>query len=72
MKTNPLKTKTSAELTALLGEKREELRVHRFAAAGARSKDASAPRKARHEVARILTELTARAKAPAAPNADAS
>ncbi len=50
------------ELTQLLGEKREELRTLRFAAAGARPKDSSQQKKTRQDVARILTELHARTR----------
>lgn len=51
---------TSAEdLNKKLGEKREELRKLRFEAAGARPKDASAPKKTRKEIARIMTALRA-------------
>lgn len=57
-----LKEKTPAELAKLLGEKREELRKLRFEAAGARPKDSNAPKKVRAEIARIMTELTARTK----------
>ncbi|MES2225608.1 MAG: 50S ribosomal protein L29 [Patescibacteria group bacterium] len=55
------KEKNPSELTALLAQKREELRALRFSAAGSRMKDASAPRKLRADVARILTELSSRA-----------
>lgn len=50
----------SEEITKLLGEKREELRKHRFQAAGGRPKDASALGKTRKDIARLLTEQTAR------------
>ena len=49
-------TKTDQELVKLLSEARAELRTVRFAAAGARAKEANAPRKLRATVARILTE----------------
>lgn len=54
-----IRGKTSLELKKMLGEKREELRALRFAAAGARAKDPNAPQKIRKEIARILTELSA-------------
>lgn len=38
-----------------LSEKREELRKLRFEQAGARPKDTNAPKKARREIARMLT-----------------
>ena len=56
------KEKNAEELTKLLTEKKEELRKLRFEAAGARPKDASALPKVRKDIARILTELTLRAK----------
>lgn len=46
------------ELQKLLIEKREELRTHRFASAGARPKDPSAGSKTRKDIARILTQIT--------------
>jgi len=57
-----LTEKNEAELTAMLKEKREELRGLRFAAAGARPKDSNAPAKSRRDIARILTEQGNRAK----------
>lgn len=59
-KKTSLKEKNKGELTKLLGEKREELRKLRFEAAGARPKDSNAPAKVRKDIARILTELTAK------------
>lgn len=52
------KDKQAPELLKLLAEKREELRKLRFEAAGSRPKDSNAPKKARKEIARILTELS--------------
>ena len=54
-----LHEKNPAELNALLAKQREELRTLRFASAGGRPKDSAAPKKVRHNVARILTELHA-------------
>ncbi len=51
-----IKEKNDAELKTLLEEKREELRVFRFGTAGSAVRDVRAVRKARHMVARILTE----------------
>ncbi len=59
-KKQTLQGKNPAELTEMLSKERGELRTLRFAAAGARPKDSSAPRKSRAQVARILTELHAR------------
>ncbi len=53
----------NGELLKLLSEKREELRVVRFATAGSRPKDTSTSAKIRKEIARILTEFSARTNA---------
>lgn len=55
-----MRTKTDHELATELAATREKLRTERFAAAGARPKDSSAPMKLRKEIARILTERRAR------------
>ena len=52
------KDKDVAELKKLLGEKREELRLARFSATGARVKDVNHAGKIRKDIARLLTELT--------------
>ncbi len=54
---------SNVELVKLLSEKREELRVVRFAAAGSRPKDTSSKAKLRKEIARILTEFSTRSHA---------
>lgn len=56
-KTNTFKDKAEGELVKLLSEKREELRTHRFSAAGSRAKDPDAAGKIRRDIARILTEM---------------
>jgi ribosomal protein L29 len=48
-----LSEKNPAELEKMLKEKREELRVLRFSAAGSRPKDSNAPRNSRKEIARV-------------------
>ena len=55
-KKETMKEKTDQELIKLLADTRALLRTERFAAAGARPKDSSAPRKFRVAIARILTE----------------
>lgn len=62
-KKTDLKAKNVSELTELLKKKREELRTLRFSIAGGRAKDGNTLRETRADVARILTELSARAKA---------
>ncbi len=59
-KTNTLKDLNVAELMKKLAEAREEMRALRFNAAGARSKDPSITGKLRKDIARIMTELTAK------------
>jgi len=58
-KKQTLKGKNEGELIALLAKQREELRALRFMAAGSRPKDSSEPKKARRQIARIMTELHA-------------
>ncbi len=54
------KEKKTDELEKMLSEKREELRKIRFAVAGSRPADSSLARKTRKDIARILTEMTAK------------
>ena len=63
IKKNTYTNVSNGELVKLLSEKREELRVVRFAAAGSRPKDASVSAKLRKEIALILTEFSARTNA---------
>lgn len=58
-----LKEKKVEELKEMLVKSREELRDIRFSATGARTKDTSAHKNTRKQIARILTELTARKSA---------
>lgn len=46
----------------MLSEKREELRALRFSSVSRSVKDTTEPRKMRADIARIMTELGARAK----------
>ncbi len=62
-KKTTLADKNAGELVKLLGEKREELRKLRFEAAGSRPKDSNAPAKVKRDIARLMTELTAKKKA---------
>ena len=57
-----LKEKDIKDLKKLLSEKRELMRTFRFGVAGAGARNTRAQRNTRHEIARILTELTIRAK----------
>ena len=56
-----IKTKNDTELSDLLTATREEVRVFKFGTSGSQTRDVKAERKARRNVARILTETTARA-----------
>ncbi len=57
MKTKDITNKTPPDLTRLVGEKREALRVFRFGTAGAKSKNVKEGRTIRKEIAQILTFL---------------
>ena len=57
MKTKDITTKTPADLKKMLSEKREALRVFRFGAAGAKTKNVREGRAIRKDIARILTSL---------------
>lgn len=60
MKAKEIANKTEADLTKLLGEKREALRTFRFGAAGAKTKNVKEGRALRQEIARILTVLNSK------------
>ena len=53
-------TKTPADLTKMLAEKRELLRAFRFGGAGAKTKNVREGRAIRKDIARILTALHAK------------
>lgn len=57
MKMKEIKTKSVAELTKTISEKREALRVFRFGITGAKTKNLKEGRTIRKEIARILTFL---------------
>lgn len=60
MTSKELKEKSVAELTTLITEKREELRKLRFGTAGSAMRNVHAGKNLRHDIARIMTELTSR------------
>lgn len=60
MNAKEIALKTPADLIKLLSEKNEALRVFRFGAAGAKSKNVREGRAIRKEIARILTVLNSR------------
>lgn len=57
-----IRKKSDGDLLKLLGEKREALRKFRFDVTGTRVRNVREGRGTRKEIARILTELSARAK----------
>ena len=60
MEFKDLTTKTPADLTKMLAEKRESLRAFRFGSAGAKTKNVREGRGVRKDIARILTALHAK------------
>ncbi|MEK7609783.1 MAG: 50S ribosomal protein L29 [Patescibacteria group bacterium] len=57
MKIKEISNKTPADLTKLISEKREALRVFRFGSAGAKTKNVKEGRAIRKDIARMLTVL---------------
>ena len=57
MKIKEIKSKTLPDLTRLLKEKREALRIFRFGSAGAKAKNVKEGKIIRKDIARILTIL---------------
>ena len=52
--------KTQADLTKLVSDKREALRLFRFGSAGAKAKNVKEGRALRKDIARILTAMNAK------------
>jgi len=61
------KSKKIEDLSKLLSEKREALRMFRFGLSGSKVKNLKEGKGLRHDIARILTEISARKESPAAP-----
>ncbi len=57
MKMSEITNKTAADLTKMLDEKREALRVSRFGSAGAKNKNVKEAMTIRRDIARIMTAL---------------
>ena len=57
MKMKDITNKTAADLTKMLDEKREALRISRFGSAGAKSKNVKEAMTIRRDIARIMTAL---------------
>ena len=62
MKMKEITNKTVADLSKLLTEKCEALRVFRFSAAGAKSKNVKEGAAIRKDIARIMTALNSNEK----------
>lgn len=60
MKMKDIQNKTAADLRTMLAEKREALRVFRFGAAGAKTKNVKEGRTIRKDIARIMTAINAK------------
>jgi ribosomal protein L29 len=60
------KNKTPQELQKLIAEKREALRHFRFGSTGSKTKNVKLASTTKKDIARIMTELSLRAKAPKA------
>lgn len=59
MKMKEITNKTAADLSKMLTDKREDLRVARFGTAGAKNKNVKAIMHIRKDIACIMTALTA-------------
>ena len=57
MKMSEITNKTAADLTKMLDDKREALRISRFGSAGAKNKNVKAAMTIRRDIARIMTAL---------------
>ncbi len=57
LKTKDISNKTQADLAKLVADKRESLRVFRFGASGAKTKNVKEGRTIRKDIARILTAM---------------
>jgi len=62
MKYNEITNKTQADLTKLISEKRETLRLFRFGGAGAKTKNVKEGKVVKKDIARILTAMNSLSK----------
>jgi ribosomal protein L29 len=58
MKMKEITNKTTTDLSKLISEKREALRVFRFGGAGAKTKNVKEGRAIKKDIARMMTALT--------------
>lgn len=71
MRMSDIQKQTTENLMKEVAEKREQLRVFRFGGSGSRARNVREGRALRREIARMLTELRARAKKVAEGNSHA-
>ena len=64
-----IKNRSIEDLQKEVADKRESLRVFRFGGAGSRSRNVKEGRTIKKEIARLMTELTARKLATSKKNA---
>jgi ribosomal protein L29 len=57
MKIKEIKSKTASDLTKMLSDKRESLRLFRFGTSGAKTKNVKEGRELKRDIARIMTVL---------------
>ncbi len=57
MKIKEIKSKTVSDLTKMLSEKRETLRLFRFGTSGSKTKNVKEGRELKKDIARIMTVL---------------
>jgi ribosomal protein L29 len=62
MKIKEIKSKTASDLTKMLSDKRESLRLFRFGTSGAKTKNVKEGRELKRDIARIMTVLSANKK----------
>lgn len=61
-----IKNKTEQDLRKLIQEKRDILRDFRFGSTGSKTKNVKIGRTTKKDIARIMTEISIRSKAPKA------
>ncbi len=57
MKIKEIKTKTGQDLSKLLSQKRESLRLFRFGTSGSKTKNVKEARELKKDIARIMTVM---------------
>ena len=60
LKTKDISTKTASDLSKMIADKREALRVFRFGGAGAKTKNVKEGSVIRKDIARLMTAINAK------------